>query len=98
MTQDEFASKYRRQLLGFLADCFSVRKLAPSEFGMEVDRMHHEIAHMLKQMYFDLTTEKTNVQTTLPNGPPSNGPRAVGNGQDRPAAGRPAPTGNHPSH
>lgn len=39
MTLEELLQKYRPRLLGYFAECYAARKLAPSEVGMELDRL-----------------------------------------------------------
>ena len=58
MTREEFHSKYRPHLLGILADCYAIRKMPPSEFGMEVDRHLSKVTALLTSMYNDLAPKE----------------------------------------
>jgi len=58
MTREQFVSKYRHHMLGFLSECWALRRLEPSSFGMEVDRQLGRIERMLDGMARDLIPDE----------------------------------------
>ncbi len=57
-TLDEFVSAFRARLRGELTESYSLRKLAPSDLGMEVDRQDRRIKEMLREMYLFFQPER----------------------------------------
>lgn len=71
MTRDEFIAKWRPVMLGWMGEAWALRKLAPSEFGMEMDRQIYQMGRILDSMYAELHP-KPSAQ------PPANGPAKPG--------------------
>lgn len=65
MTTDELIEKYRRHWLGFLGDTWAIRKHAPSDFGMVMDRHICAMDAIVRAMVNDILRDPdliTNVE------------------------------------
>ena len=66
MTDEEFVLKYRPLLLHYLADCWAVRKEAPSAIGLLMDVQMQSLNVLLYQMFKDLRPQETPAPTVKP--------------------------------
>lgn len=68
MTYEEFEAKFRGRLLVILTEAWAVRKMAPSDVGMFMDKHYIEIRQALRDIYNSLVPAKP-APTPPPNGP-----------------------------
>jgi hypothetical protein len=68
MTQDEFTAKYRPLLLGWMTECFAMRAIAPSAFGMMMDGKYQNLERLLLQMFIDAQPKPAPARV-IPEGP-----------------------------
>lgn len=67
MTREELIRKHQRLLMGFRTECYCVRKMAPSEFGMDVERQWVNVKNELEQMLKEfMDAKQVNGQTPRP--------------------------------
>lgn len=51
MTTEQFITRFRPALLGWLTDAYACRKLNPSDFGQLVDSQVGRLESLLRQMW-----------------------------------------------
>lgn len=67
-TKEQFVADYRRRMLGFLCECWALRKIAPTALGMEVDRQLIGIDALLREMYDACQPPNVEVPKVASNG------------------------------